>query len=505
MAKLIFNRTQQKLGNNKFGVLLTLSGKIYSALINYIILVLIARLLTLDDFGVYSFFLSLVTFSVVISSAGSENILLSLVAKQKEKGSIYYHRTIISVFSLVTLSSMIVVTVLLLSQNIIGTLVNITQYSEILVIVTWVVLLQAVIIYFRALNQAEFLFVKAIIPENFIRPTILFLLVILSFVLGLSSLKVISFTFLLSFLVTAVLVVIWKIQTLKEISIKDYTFDKQVLRLSPQFMSVQLLNQASNFIPVFLMGIFLTSDAIGIFRASQQTSILVSFILISVNMVFAPTIASLYNKNKFKELKEFYTKTTRWTFVLGGYITLLVILNADLILHLFGPEYTKWSFVLIILAIGQLINASTGSSGYMLLMTKNQKYMIFFTILQFLFVVILSLFTVKYWGVYGIALSVATGNIFLNFLQVTYVWLILNIHPITKKYIGTLLTILASTSITICIQQFILNQNNILNSLISSFIFTIVFLAIFVKIGLSNEEKNYVASILRPIFIKIKQ
>lgn len=502
MSKLSLNSIKKTIGNNKFGALLTVAGKIYSALLNYVILVLIARLLPLDDFGVYSFFLSLVTFSVVITSAGSENILLSLVSKQKDKGPIYYYRTIISTLILVTLFSMIVVTLLLLSQNTIGTLLNINQYSEILIIVIWVVFLQALIIYFRALNQAEFSFIKAIVPENFIRPTILFILVTISLVFGFSNLIIISYSFLLSFLVTAMFVVVWKIDIFKRCKIEGFIFDKEVIRLSPQFMSVQLFNSASNFIPVFIMGVFLTSDAIGIFRASQQTTILVSFILISVNMVFAPSIASLYNKKKKKELKEFYTKTTRWTLVLGGYITLLVILNADLILHLFGPEYTKWNFVLIILSIGQLINAATGSSGYMLLMTRNQKYMIFFTFLQLFTVVILSFLTVKDLGIYGIALSVATGNILLNLLQVTFVWKRLKIHPITKEYMGTILTIVVSVPITIGVQSFVLYQNNILNSLISSFIYTIVFVVIYIKIGLSEEEKKYAASLWSNISMK---
>lgn len=491
MSKIASSRLKNKIGNTSFGALLTMSGKIYSAFISYITLVSIARILSVDDFGVFSFFMSLVMFFSVIGSVGSENVLLSLVSKQKEKGYTFYYRTILSVFSLILISSIIVILVLFLTQNLIGSLVNIPNYNALLYVVIWVIFLQSVIVYFRALNQAEFIFVKALVPENFIRPSILFLLVVISLIWGTSNLTYISFSYFLSFLITTVIVILWNIKIFKDLKIKEFSFDKEVLKLSPQFMSIQLLNQASSFIPIFLMGIFLTSDAIGIFRASQQTTILVSFILISVNMVFAPTISSLYNKNKLEELKDFYAKTTKWTFVLGGYISLLVILNAELVLNLFGSVYKEWSMVLIILAFGQLINASTGSSGYMLLMTKNQKIMIYLTLLQVIVVVALSLITVKFWGIYGIAFSVAFGITLLNVLQVSYVWIKLKVHSFTPQYFGTLITILLSAIVTWLVQFLITIANSILHAIIISIIFTLVFTITFIKIGLTKQEKRY--------------
>lgn len=498
------NGFEQKIGPTKFGALLTMFGKVYSAFLSYVTLVIIARLLSVDDFGVYSFFLSLIGFLVVIASAGSENILLSIVSKRKEKGNNYFQQTILSVLSLVILFSISVILFLLLSQRIIEEIVTITNYREILLIVIWVVFFQAIIIYFRALNQSEFLFIKAIVPENIIRPSILFLLVILGYIIGINDLKIITISYLLSFFLTAVIVVIWKIDLFRRLNIREYSFDKELFRLSPQFMSVQLLSQASNFIPVFLMSIFLTADAIGIFRASQQTTILVSFILISVNMVFAPTISNLFNKNKLNDLKAFYAKTTKWTFVLGGYISILIMLNSEIILNLFGPEYKKWSMVLIILSFGQLINASTGSSGYLLLMTGNQKYMIFLTSIQVITVFILSLFTLNYLGVYGIAFSVTVGIILLNVLTLFYVWWKLGIHPISTQYIGVILTIIISTLATWIFQRIFVNQISIISSIISSIIFSTIFIVMFLRLGLNKIERKKGVNIIKSTLTRLK-
>lgn len=504
MLNKAINGFEQKLGPTKFGALATMFGKVFSAFISYVTLVIIARLLSVDDFGIYSFFLSLVGFLVVIASAGSENILLSIVSKRKEKGNNYFQQTILSVLSLVILFSISVILFLLLSQRIIEEIVTITNYREILLIVIWVVFFQAIIIYFRALNQSEFLFIKAIVPENIIRPSILFLLVILGYFKGINDLKIMTISYSLSFFLTVVIVVKWKMDLFRGLNIREYWFDKEVFRLSPQFMSIQLLSQASNFIPVLLMSIFLTSDAIGIFRASQQTTILVSFVSISINMVFAPTISNLFNKNKLNELKAFYANTTKWTFVFGGYISILVMLNSEILLSLFGQEYKKWNMVLIILSFGQLINASTGSSGYLLLMTRNQKYMIFLTSIQVITVFILSLFTVNYLGVYGIAFSVTVGIILLNILTLFYVWWKLDIHPISTQYIGVIFTIIISTLATWIFQRIFVNQISIISSIISSIIFSAIFIVMFLRLGLNKIERKKGVNIIKSTLTRLK-
>ncbi|QHS23467.1 oligosaccharide flippase family protein [Virgibacillus sp. MSP4-1] len=501
----MLNKIEAKLGKTKFGALLTMSGKIYSALVSYITLIIIARLLSVENFGVYTFFMSLVTFLVVVASAGSENILLSLVSKRKEKGAKYFQRTVLTVLFLVTIFSFLVIAFMLLTQGIIGEMVNIQNYREGLLIFIWVVFFQSLIIYFRALNQAEFLFIKAITPENYIRPTILFFLVCLAYLIGISNLKIISISYLLSFLITAIIVVLWKTVLFKRVKLKHFSVDKEVLKLFPQFMSIKLLNQASNFLPVFLMGIYLTSDAIGIFRASQQTTILVSFILVSVNMVFAPTISNLYSKNKLADLKAFYAKTTKWTFVLGGYISALVMLNSDLILNLFGQEFTQWNMVLIVLAFGQLVNASTGSSGYLLLMTNNQRYMILLTLTQVVSVIILSLLTVNVWGIYGIAVSVAAGIIILNILQLLYVWWKLGIHPIDAQYIGVIFTIVLSGIVTWGMGELFINQTSIINSIILSILYSLVFVVVFLKLGLTRAERREGFGVVKGLYSKIKR
>lgn len=498
------NRFEEKLGYTKFGALLTMSGKIYNAFIGYVTLVFIARLLSVNDFGVYTFFLSLVTFLVVISSAGSENTLLSIVSKRKEQGHNFFQQTITSILYLVVFFSSIVILLMLISQGVIDEVLNIKNYNEILLIVIWVVFFQSIIIYFRALNQSEFLFFKAVVPENIIRPTILLVLIIQTFIFKTSSLENISINYLLSFFLTAIIVVIWRRNTFRDIKIKDFSFDKETLRLSPQFMTIQLLTEASNFIPVFLIGIFLTSDFIGIFRAAQQTTILVSFILISVNMVFAPTIANLFNKNKLSELKSFYAKTTRWTFILGGYISIIVMLNSKFILGLFGSEYKEWNLLLVILSIGQLINASTGPSGYLLLMTNNQRFMIFFTLIQVFTVFLLAFLTVNLWGIYGIALSVSVGIVTLNVLQLIFVWRKLGIHPLSNQYLGVILTITLSVLIAWFGPINLANQSNFLNSIISSFIFSLIFLIIFLSLGLTKIERNRGLNMAKTIFIKHK-
>ncbi|TFB14180.1 hypothetical protein E3U55_14115 [Filobacillus milosensis] len=481
---------EKKIGKTKYGALLTLVGKLYSAFISYTTLVIIARLLSVNDFGVYTFFVSLISFLVVIGSAGSENTLLSLTSEKKNKSQKSFRNTIVSMFLIVIVVSSITIIILISSKNLVDNLVQISYYSDILIIMIWAVFFYALIKYFKALNQAEFQFNKAIIPENYIRPTLLFIFIVIIFLFDINNLINISISYVLSFFITSLVVLFWRRDVFLKKNIEYYSFDSSILKVSPYFMLIQLLNQLSNFIPVLIMGVFLTADSIGVFRASLQTTILVSFILASINMVFAPTISKLYSDSKLPQLKNFYIKTTKWTFAMGSWISVIVIMNAEFILNLFGPEYREWKWILIILTFGQLINSFTGSSGYLLLMTKNQKYMLYITFFQIITVITLSVLTVNYWGVYGIALSVTIGITVLNLLQLIFVYKKIYIHPYNINFIGLICSISFTLVIAFTIKFSYFSQQTLLNTVFLTTIITIIYFVLFFVFGLTKKEKR---------------
>lgn len=427
MAKLARN-------GHIYGSLLMFTGKLFNSLSVYISLLIVSHILDKESFGTFSFFMSLILYSVIFSKAGCENIMLKLLPTLEEKLNGEYLNIVYNILFLFLLSSIVILFVLLGGSNFIDDVVNIYNYKEILWIMAWVIPFQASLVIYRAINQVEYNFFQAVIPENFLRPFIFLVLTMIFYLFHVNNLKLISLAYLLSFIIASVYAFLYRRDLIKLHSLRKFTFEREVYKLSGEFTPIQILNQSSNFLPIFIMGIYLTSSDIGIFNIAQQTTLLISFMLTSINLVFAPTISQFHSQKKFKELKGFYEETTRWILTIGGFLSILLILNSNFIMRLFGDGYVNYGYILIVLAFGQLINASTGSSGYLLLMTGNQKLMLKFTLIQVIISVIMTILLVNQFGLFGGALSFALGMVIINILQVIYVNKKLGINPFTKRY-----------------------------------------------------------------------
>jgi len=91
------------------------------------------------------------------------------------------------------------------------------------------------------------------------------------------------------------------------------------------------------------------------------------------------------------------------------------------ILTLFGDEFDEAAIYLQILAIGQFINAITGSVGYLLSMSGNEKDLRNSSIISGLLVITLSLILVPKFNGLGAAIAVAISIAMQNLLAVHWV------------------------------------------------------------------------------------
>jgi len=87
------------------------------------------------------------------------------------------------------------------------------------------------------------------------------------------------------------------------------------------------------------------------------------------------------------------------------------------LLSWFGNEFRSAAPALMILAVGQLINLSTGPVGTILLMTGNEQIMKRHTVTTVLVNLAAAIFLIPVWGVAGAAASAAIGMALLNLLS----------------------------------------------------------------------------------------
>lgn len=203
---------------------------------------------------------------------------------------------------------------------------------------------------------------------------------------------------------------------------------RKLLESSIPLFFIMVVNLLIDRIPVFVLGIYCESADVGIFSISLRTTMLTSFILISVNSIAAPKFAELYSLKDRINLRRTAVQSQRIMLIFASPILAFFLLFPKFVLSLFGPDFGSGSSVLIILAIGQFINVSFGSVGFLLIMTGHERILKNISILGLAFCFILNIVFVPSLGILGAALATAIVVVIKNIMAFIFVIKLLDIN-----------------------------------------------------------------------------
>lgn len=189
--------------------------------------------------------------------------------------------------------------------------------------------------------------------------------------------------------------------------------------------SFLVLNQADTL----MIGAFLNPTSVGLYSAAFKTAEWVRFILAAVNAIAAPMFASLYAQGNRAELQHLVSVIARWMFYPALAMAIGLLIFADPILGLFGPEFVGAKWAMIALMVGQLVNVGAGSVGYLLTMTGHQNQCAMVVGWSGLLNILLNWISIPQLGILGAAIATAISmslwNIWMNRLVVKY----LDVNP----------------------------------------------------------------------------
>ncbi|MCL2933237.1 MAG: oligosaccharide flippase family protein [Trichodesmium sp. MAG_R03] len=193
------------------------------------------------------------------------------------------------------------------------------------------------------------------------------------------------------------------------------------LILSLQYASVIVLSKTDTIMVGSILGV----KEAGIYAAAVKTSEWVSFILIIINIVAAPSFTTLYAKGDIEGLQKLVSTVALWIFWPSLVISLFLIIFSQAVLGIFGSEFVAANWELKILVLGQLINAWCGSVGYLMLMTGYQNKSVVVCVCATIVNIALNAIAIPLLGVLGAAVAtaftLAMKNIWLSFLVAKYV------------------------------------------------------------------------------------
>ncbi len=188
----------------------------------------------------------------------------------------------------------------------------------------------------------------------------------------------------------------------------------EILKTSmPMMMSASML-LILNWTNILMLGFYLDTDAVGLFRIASRVSMLTSLSLVAVNSIIAPKFSELFAKGELKALKQMAQFAARLIFWTSIPILLAFLLFAEPIMGIFGPQFKAAAYVLVALSLGQLVNAGCGSVGYMLDMTGNQKSFRNILMMAAGFNILANTLLIPRFGILGAGIATALSTIIWN-------------------------------------------------------------------------------------------
>jgi O-antigen/teichoic acid export membrane protein len=160
---------------------------------------------------------------------------------------------------------------------------------------------------------------------------------------------------------------------------------------------------------VLFISAYDTFESVAYYSIAVKLATVTALALISVNIVIAPKIASIYNEKNFSELKLILKKATRINVLISLPIIILLLSLSEHILSMFGSNYIFAKNALWILLFAQFFNSITGPSALYLNMTGRQKKLNVILLISLIINIILNILLVPTFGMLGAAIATTTS------------------------------------------------------------------------------------------------
>ncbi len=182
--------------------------------------------------------------------------------------------------------------------------------------------------------------------------------------------------------------------------------------------AMHLINSRTD---ILMLGAMRGTEDVGVYVVVSRVTSLIVFILLAVNSALAPNIASLYAEGKIEQLQRIITNSSRIVFFVSLTVAISVIGFSYWVLLLFGSDFTQGQNALIILSIGQLVNAAMGPVGLLLTMSGHERYTVISVGTGAIFNIILNALLIPIWRIEGAAIATTSSTIIWNGISFIYV------------------------------------------------------------------------------------
>ena len=409
--------------------------RIVSMGLGFLVSVILARLLDVHEFGLYTFAMSLLGLLVVPATFGFPQLLVREIAAYRAKEESGYIQPLLS-FAQRTILMASLLVILLVASGLLLFSYRLSQETLVTLGLTLATLpvLALIQLYSSTLRGLGSILVSIIVSEV-LRPLSFLLLICLVCLSARNFLEAEVAIGLQTIAACITLFVGWfflrnyKITLLSRISFTSK--NKIWFRSAIWLFFLALLNLIPQHSGVLLLGVMHGTEEAALYKVAYQTASLIPFGLMTVNVVIAPTLSQLYASKDRRKLQLVVAAACGAALLFAFPLVLLFLLAGSKFLQVvFGDPFALSGKALSILAVGQIVNVATGPVGMLLLMSGHERISLINSIIGVAINLFMNLTLIPFLGIVGASIAAAITAVVVNLLALFFVTRKLGIIPL---------------------------------------------------------------------------
>lgn len=213
----------------------------------------------------------------------------------------------------------------------------------------------------------------------------------------------------------------------------------------------------------------------------------------AINRIAGPVVLKYFHESDMRGLEDFYKKSSSTQILLGLILFLGIWVNIDELLMFFPEEYRAGKYVILFIALGNLLDMSTGVNAQIIYASKFFKVDAFFMLVLVVTTIGFNYWLIPVYGIVGSAIASCLSLGVLNFMRVGVIKWKLGFMPFSLNFFKIVLIALV---IYLTLAFLPLNINFVLSMLIKGGLVVVAWLIAIWKLNISADMKKMITGIL---------
>lgn len=396
-------------------------GNLLHAIFAFLVNVLVARVLTVNDNGILNYATSWITFFTVLSSLGINNIINKFTTSDEEVSNTYLCTAMFArIIAGISCSILLVFTVVLVN-GIEGQELKVVCIQSLAIVFSFS---ETLIYWFRFQRQADVVAILRLVAFFVSTVVKIYAIIVLK--------NIYLYTFgvaLETILFGLFLIFVYKKKYKKIISLEHSKFI-ELMKTSYPFIFSSLLTVIYSQTDRIMLRNMLNNDAVAYYSVAVTLASMMSIVTSAVIEGFRPEIISKKNSNNIKDyelrLRQVYSIVFWLCIVYGLFISFF---SKYIILIIYGKKYLPAQPALALIVWYTSFSYFGAINNIYMLAEKKEKYVQFITLLGSIVNVILNILFIPHIGIVGAAFASLLTQFFANFILL---FIIKPLRPVTK-------------------------------------------------------------------------